>query len=134
MKDKTISFKIEHGMKAKLLVLAKAESRSLSNFIDKVLLEEIHKHEAQHGRIKISLSEITEGVLIFRDGGAAGWRRAAPNDRLFCPIAAFHRIRRQDSVAVCAGEDDARNPGVSARSVCVPGCIRGLCLRSSTTK
>jgi len=57
MKDKTISFKIEHGMKAKLLVLAKAESRSLSNFIDKVLREEIRKYEAQHGRIKISLSD-----------------------------------------------------------------------------
>lgn len=57
MKDKIISFKIEHVMKAKLLVLAKAESRSLSNFIDKVLREEIRKYEAQHGRIKVPTSE-----------------------------------------------------------------------------
>jgi predicted transcriptional regulator len=52
MKDTTISFKLERGLKMKLLALAKAENRSLSNFIEKVLKEELAKHEAKHSRHK----------------------------------------------------------------------------------
>lgn len=50
VKDTTISFKLERGLKTKLLALAKAENRSLSNFIEKVLKEELAKHEAKHSR------------------------------------------------------------------------------------
>lgn len=49
MKDTTISFKIERTLKAKLVALAKAENRTLSNFIDKILRETLAKHEAKHG-------------------------------------------------------------------------------------
>ncbi len=52
MKDTTISLKIERALKAKLLALAKQENRTLSNFIEKLLKEEIAKHESKHGRIK----------------------------------------------------------------------------------
>ncbi len=52
MKDTTISFKIERGLKAKLVALAKAENRSLSNFIEKILKEVVAKHETKHGPIK----------------------------------------------------------------------------------
>jgi len=45
MKDTTVSFKIEKSLKSKLINLAKAESRSLSNFIEKVLKEEIARRE-----------------------------------------------------------------------------------------
>jgi len=45
MKDTTVSFKIDKSLKAKLVTLAKAESRSLSNFIEKVLKEEIARRE-----------------------------------------------------------------------------------------
>jgi hypothetical protein len=50
MKDTTISLKIERALKAKLLVLAKAENRSLSNFIEKLLKEEVAKRETKSGR------------------------------------------------------------------------------------
>ncbi len=52
MKDTTVSFKIERGFKAKLVALAKAENRTLSNFIEKILKEKIAKQELRHGRIK----------------------------------------------------------------------------------
>ncbi len=52
MKDTTVSFKIERGLKAKLVALAKAENRSLSNFIEKTLKEEIKRYESRHGRVK----------------------------------------------------------------------------------
>ena len=52
MKDTTVSFKIERALKAKLVTLAKAENRSLSNFIEKILKEEITRHESRHGRMK----------------------------------------------------------------------------------
>ncbi len=52
MKDTTVSFKIESVLKAKLVALAKAENRTLSNFIEKILKEEIAKYESKHGRIK----------------------------------------------------------------------------------
>jgi hypothetical protein len=52
MKDTTVSFKIQRELKAKLVTLARAENRSLSNFIEKVLKEEIAKHERKHGRMK----------------------------------------------------------------------------------
>jgi hypothetical protein len=55
MKDTTISFKLERGLKTKLVALAKTENRSLSNFIEKVLKEELAKHEAKHSRPKASL-------------------------------------------------------------------------------
>jgi hypothetical protein len=41
MKDTTVSFKIEKAFKAKLVALAKAENRTLSNFIEGVLRKEI---------------------------------------------------------------------------------------------
>jgi len=47
MKDTTISLKIERAFKAKLSVVAKAENRSLSNFIEDVLKKEISKREAK---------------------------------------------------------------------------------------
>jgi len=50
MKDTTVSFKIDRSLKAKLVTLAKAESRSLSNFIEKVLKEEIARREDKLGR------------------------------------------------------------------------------------
>lgn len=52
MKDTTISLKIERALKAKLLALAKAENRSLSNFIEKLLKAEVARHESKVGRIK----------------------------------------------------------------------------------
>ena len=52
MKDTTVSFKLEKSVKAKLVALAKAESRSLSNFIEKVLKEEITRSEVKHSRSK----------------------------------------------------------------------------------
>jgi predicted transcriptional regulator len=47
VKDTTISFKLEKSVKAKLVTLAKAENRSLSNFIEKVLKEEISRSETK---------------------------------------------------------------------------------------
>jgi hypothetical protein len=52
MKDTTISLKIERALKAKLLLLAKAENRSLSNFIEKLLKSEVTKRESKFGRLK----------------------------------------------------------------------------------
>ena len=52
MKDTTVSFKLEKLVKAKLVALAKAENRSLSNFIEKVLREEITRRESKHSRGK----------------------------------------------------------------------------------
>jgi len=52
MKDTTVSLKIERVLKAKLLVLAKSENRSLSNFIEKLLKTEVSKYEAKFGRVK----------------------------------------------------------------------------------
>ena len=52
MKDTTVSFKIEKSVKAKLVALAKVENRSLSNFIEKVLKEEITRTESKHSRGK----------------------------------------------------------------------------------
>jgi predicted transcriptional regulator len=50
MKDTTVSFKIDRALKAKLVALAKTENRTLSNFIEKTLKEEIAKHESKHNR------------------------------------------------------------------------------------
>lgn len=50
MKDTTISLKIDRALKAKLVVLAKQENRSLSNFIEKLLKAEVAIHESKHGR------------------------------------------------------------------------------------
>jgi len=52
VKDTTISFKVDRSLKAKLLALAKAENRSLSNLIEKVLKEEIARHELRQTRSK----------------------------------------------------------------------------------
>ena len=54
MKDTTISFKLERGLKTKLVALAKAENRSLSNFIDKVLKEELARREPKRSLHKTS--------------------------------------------------------------------------------
>ncbi len=52
MKDTTISLKIEQALKAKLLVLARQENRSLSNYVEKLLKAEVAKYELKHGRLK----------------------------------------------------------------------------------
>lgn len=52
MKDTTISLKLESSLKAKLLILSKSENRTLSNFVEKLIKEEIAKYESKHGRIK----------------------------------------------------------------------------------
>ena len=48
MKDTTVSFKIEKALKARLVALAKAENRSLSNFIEGILKKEIANKEVKH--------------------------------------------------------------------------------------
>jgi len=53
MKDTTISFKVDRVLKTKLVSLAKAENRSLSNYIEKILKEEIEKHEDRRARSKV---------------------------------------------------------------------------------
>jgi len=53
MKDTTISLKIDRSLKAKLVSMAKSENRSLSNYIEKVLKEDVAKHELKHARIKV---------------------------------------------------------------------------------
>ena len=50
MKDTAISLKIEGALKAKLIALAKAENRSLSNFIEGVLKKEIANKEVKYSR------------------------------------------------------------------------------------
>ena len=52
MKDTTVSFKINRLLKAKLIALANAENRTLSNFIENVLKGEVAKHESKRGRAK----------------------------------------------------------------------------------
>jgi hypothetical protein len=47
VKDTTVSFKLEKSLKAKLVALAKAENRSLSNLIEKVLKEEVARSESK---------------------------------------------------------------------------------------
>jgi predicted transcriptional regulator len=50
MKDTTVSLKIEKALKAKLVALAKAENRSLSNFIEGILKNEIANKDVKHTR------------------------------------------------------------------------------------
>ncbi len=52
MKDTTISLKIERGLKAKLLVLARNENRTLSNFIEKMLKDEVARREGKPAHAK----------------------------------------------------------------------------------
>jgi len=52
MKDTTISFKIEKGLKDKLVALAKEENRSLSNFIEGVLKKEIASREGKRAKAR----------------------------------------------------------------------------------
>ncbi len=52
VKDTTVSFKLDRSLKARLVALAKSENRSLSNFIEKVLKEEIVRHESKQARGK----------------------------------------------------------------------------------
>jgi len=52
VKDTTITFKLEKALKPRLTVSTKAENRSLSNFIEKVLKEEINRQEAKVGRAR----------------------------------------------------------------------------------
>lgn len=52
MKDTAISLKLEGALKTKLLVLAKEENRTLSNFIEKLLKNEVARHERKAGRIR----------------------------------------------------------------------------------
>lgn len=53
MKDTTVSLKIEKALKAKLVALAKAENRSLSNFIEGVLKKEVAQKEAKHSKGRV---------------------------------------------------------------------------------
>lgn len=50
MKDTTVSLKIEKALKAKLVALAKAENRSLSNFIEGILKKEIANKDVKYPR------------------------------------------------------------------------------------
>jgi predicted transcriptional regulator len=52
MKDTAISLKIERALKAQLLLLAKDENRTLSNFIEKLLKDEVARREGKSSRIK----------------------------------------------------------------------------------
>ena len=52
VKDATVSFKINKSLKAKLVSLSKTENRSLSNYIEKVLKEEIYRRESRPIRAK----------------------------------------------------------------------------------
>ena len=47
VKDTTVSFKLDRSLNARLVALAKSENRSLSNFIENVLKEEIVRHESK---------------------------------------------------------------------------------------
>jgi hypothetical protein len=49
-KDTVISFKVERAFKSKLALVAAAENRSLSNFIEMVLKEELRKREQRAGK------------------------------------------------------------------------------------
>lgn len=51
MKDTTVSFKIEKALKTKLVALANAENRSLSNFIEGVLKKEVANKEAKYSKV-----------------------------------------------------------------------------------
>lgn len=53
MKDATISLKIERTLKSKLVALANLENRSLSNFIEKLLKDEVARQESKRGRIRV---------------------------------------------------------------------------------
>ena len=53
MKDTTISLKIDRSLKTKLVSLAKTENRSLSNYIEKLLKEDVAKRESKQARAKI---------------------------------------------------------------------------------
>jgi hypothetical protein len=50
MKDTMVSLKIEKALKSKLVALAKAENRSLSNFIEGILKKEIANKDVKHTR------------------------------------------------------------------------------------
>jgi predicted HicB family RNase H-like nuclease len=50
VKDAVISFKLDKLLKAKLVAAAKAENRSLSNFIEKVLKEEIDRRKSNRAK------------------------------------------------------------------------------------
>ena len=52
MKDTTVSLKIEKALKAKLIALARAENRSLSNFIEGVLKKEIASRETKRSKVR----------------------------------------------------------------------------------
>ena len=52
MKNATISLKIEHALKAKLIAIAKQENRSLSNFIESLLKVEVARHEMEAKRVR----------------------------------------------------------------------------------
>jgi predicted transcriptional regulator len=49
-RDSIITFKVDKLLKAKLAAIAAAESRSLSNFIEKVLKEEIDRRDARRSK------------------------------------------------------------------------------------
>jgi hypothetical protein len=55
MKVTTISLKIDRSLKARVVSLAKMENRSLLNYIEKILKEDVAKHESKHARDRGSL-------------------------------------------------------------------------------
>jgi len=52
MKDTTISLKIDRALKEKLLVIAGNENRTLSNFIEKLLKDEVARREGKTSRVR----------------------------------------------------------------------------------
>jgi predicted transcriptional regulator len=51
-RDTVISFKVDRAFKAKLAAIAATEHRSLSNFIEKVLNEELDRRDARKQKTK----------------------------------------------------------------------------------
>ena len=53
VKDANVSFKLDKSLKSKLVSLAKSENRTLSNYIEKVLKEEVARRESRPARAKV---------------------------------------------------------------------------------
>jgi predicted transcriptional regulator len=53
-RDTVISFKVDRAFKAKLSAVAAAEHRSLSNFIEKVLKEELDRRDSRKQKTRPS--------------------------------------------------------------------------------
>lgn len=49
---RVFTLRMEDEIFDKIGILASAEHRSMTNYIEYILLEHIRKHEAEHGKIK----------------------------------------------------------------------------------